>query len=200
MAAFDRYLKHHNKGRPFILAAHGQGSAAMLGGILSDYFRANPEVRSRMVAAYVLGYSVTSDYLSMNDHLRFAQRRNDTGVIISYNTEAPGLTASNPTVLPRAVAINPVNWARSEIPAKADHSLGSNLAAFGGEEQVERYADARVLLRRGVVECSTVDPDEYLTDFYPWGAYPGGDYTFYFYDLRANSQERLRAFIGTRGQ
>ena len=201
MAAFDYYLKNHNKGRPFILAAHGQGSAAMLEGLMSDYFRANAEARSRMVAAYVLGYSVTSDYLSANDHLRFAQRRNDTGVIISYNTEAPGLTAPNPVVLPRAVAINPVNWVRSEIPAKADLSKGANLSAFGGEEQAEKFADARVSLRRGVVECSTADIEQYSTDdLFPRGAYPEGDYAFYFYDLRANAQERVDAFMQSRGR
>lgn len=201
MAAFDYYLKNHNKGRPFILAAHGQGSAALLSGILSSYLKSNPEVRSRMVAAYALGYSVTSSYLAANDHLHFAQRRNDTGVIISYNTEAPDLTAPSPTLLPRAVAINPVNWARSEIPAKADRSLGANLSAFGGEEQVEKFADARISLRRGVVECSTADQQQYSTDdLFPQGAYPEGDYAFYFYDLRANAQERVDAFMQGRGQ
>lgn len=199
MAAFDYYLKSHNKRRPFILAAHGQGSAALLSGILSSYLKSNPEARSRMVAAYALGYSVTSEYLAANDHLHFAQRRNDTGVIISYNTEAPGLTAPSPTLLPRAVAINPVNWARSEIPAKADRSLGANLSAFGGEEQMEKFADARISLRRGVVECSTADQQQYSTDdLFPQGAYPEGDYAFYFYDLRANAQERVDAFMQGR--
>ncbi len=193
-AAFDYYMKNRNQGRPFILAAHGQGSAALLTGILADYFKAHPEAQRLMVAAYALGYSVTGDYLAANPHLKFAERRNDVGVIISYNTEAPGLTAASPTVLPRAVAINPVNWLRSEVPAKADKSLGADLAVFGGEEHVEHFADARVRLRRGVVECSTAGSGEYGSDLFPKGAYPGGDYAFYYYDLRANAQERADAF------
>ncbi|MDR0881819.1 MAG: DUF3089 domain-containing protein [Candidatus Adiutrix sp.] len=200
MSAFDYYLKNYNGGRPFILAAHGQGSAALLAGILAEYFKAHPETRANLVAAYALGYAVTSDYLSANDHLKFAERGDDTGVIISYNTEAPQMSAASPVVLPRAVAINPITWARSEIPARADRSQGANLTAFGGEDQMANFADARVRLRRGVVECSTADPDQYGQAHFPAGAFPGGDYAFYYYDLRANAQKRVEAFQSGRGR
>ena len=195
VAAFDHYIKRYNQGRPFILAAHGLGTAALLEGILGDYLKTNPEVRAKMVAAYALGYSVTGDYLVANDHLRFAERANDTGVIISYNTEAPDLKVHNPMVLPRAVAINPISWARSEMPVKAERSLGASLTAFDGDDPAEEFADARVRLRRGVVECSTVSPDDYTGEQFPRGAYPDGDYAFYYYDLRANAQARVDAFL-----
>lgn len=193
-AAFDYYLKHHNNGRPFILAGHGQGSAALLEGILSHYFAGNTAAKNQMVAAYAIGYSVTTDFLSSNSHLRIAERRNDTGVIISYCTEAPGVTSTNPVVLPRAVAINPVNWTRSERKALTSHSRGANLTAFGEEEYKEHFADARVNMTRGVVECSTADLDKYASPDYPHGAFPVGDYAFYYYDLRNNAQERIDAF------
>ncbi len=199
-AAFDYYFKNYNKGRPFILAGHGQGSAAILKGILSDYFRANPEARARLVAAYVLGYGVTSDFLSTNEHLRFAERRDDLGVIISYTTEIPGLSAHNPVIQPRTVAINPINWSRSSRKGAAALSQGANLSPFGGDELVKDFADARVNLRRGVVECSTVDWDEkYGAEIFPDGAMPDGDYAFYYYDLRRNAQDRAEAFARTRG-
>lgn len=197
-AAFDYYIRNHNQGRPFILAAHGQGSAALLEGILSRYLENNLAARKQMVAAYAIGYSVTTNYLSSNPHLRIAERRNDVGVIISYSTEAPGVTSTNPAVLPGAVAINPVNWTRSERRALKENSKGSNLAAFGEDDYKEAFADARVNMGRGVVECSTAELDKYADPDYPHGAFPKGDYAFYYYDLRANAQERIDAFRQSR--
>lgn len=194
-AAFDYYMRNYNKGRPFILAGHGQGSAALLKGVLGDYLRANPEARSLMVAAYILGYGVTSDYLSENAHLRFAERRDDLGVIISYSTEIPEMGGPNPVLLPRTVAINPINWSRSARKGTAAQSQGANLRLFDGEDMVKDFADARVNLKRGVVECSTVPWEEkYGAEAFPDGALPAGDYAFYYYDLRRNAQDRVDAF------
>ena len=55
--------------------------------VLSEYMKAHPEYLERMVAAYVVGYSITEDFLKANPHLKFAEGADDTGVIISYNTE-----------------------------------------------------------------------------------------------------------------
>ena len=55
--------------------------------VLSEYMKAHPEYLKRMIAAYVVGYSITEDYLKANPHLKFAERADDTGVIVSYNTE-----------------------------------------------------------------------------------------------------------------
>ena len=87
-AAFTYYIEHYNNGRPFILAGHSQGSNLLVY-LLSEYMREHPLVYARMIAAYVIGYSVTGQYLAQNPHLRFAEGPDDTGVIISYNTEAP---------------------------------------------------------------------------------------------------------------
>ena len=51
----------------------------------------HPEVYSRMIAAYVIGNPVTQASLDNNPHLKFATGPDDTGVIISYNTEAPNV-------------------------------------------------------------------------------------------------------------
>ena len=170
----------------------------MLEGVLSHYLEQHPAARQQMVAAYAIGYSVTVDYLTRNSHLRIAERRNDVGVVISYSTEAPGVKATNPAVLPGAVAINPVNWTRSERKALQQNSRGANLSVFGEEEYKEAFADARINMARGVVECSTADLDKYADPDYPHGAFPGGDYAFYFYDLRANAQERVDAYQQSR--
>ena len=88
VAAFDYYIKNYNHGRPFILAGHSQGSN-VLSNLLAGYMKEHPEVQSGMIAAYVIGYSVTGEYLAKNPHLKFAEGPEDTGVIVSYNTNRP---------------------------------------------------------------------------------------------------------------
>ena len=51
----------------------------------------------------------------------------DTGVIISYNTEGAG-NGDNIVVLPGAISINPLNWKRDETYASAEENLGGFIA------------------------------------------------------------------------
>ena len=197
MSAFDYYIRNFNQGRPFILAGHSQGSNVLLY-LLSDYMKMHPEVRKRMVAAYVIGYSITPEYLANNPHLKFAKGPSDTGVIISYNTEAPEVEGKNPVVLPGAMAINPISWTRSEKTANASKNLGSvDMDATGNLVTLQHYADARVSTERGVVICSTVDVNKLSpgNQVFPKGVYHSFDYLFYYYNLRENAANRTEKFI-----
>lgn len=157
VAAITYYMKHYNNGRPFILAGHSQGSNIMLN-LLSGYMKENSAEYKKMIVAYVIGYSVTPDFLAKNPHLKFAEGADDTGVIVSYNTEAPGLTVKNPVLQAGALAINPITWTRTEEPATVQQSAGSLLYdANGNLETVKNYADAKIDKTRGVVVCSTAD-------------------------------------------
>ncbi len=111
IAAFNSYLDHYNNGLPFILAGHSQGSNVLFFVLLE--IKDRPEMLDRMVAAYVIGFSVAQDYLTLDSPLRFASGPDDTGVIISYNTESEGDTKS-PVVRPGAIAINPITWTLSD--------------------------------------------------------------------------------------
>ena len=201
LAAFDYYIRNFNQGRPFILAGHSQGSNVLLY-LLSDYLKAHPEVRQRMIAAYVIGYSITPEYLAKNPHLKFAQGASDTGVIVSYNTEAPKVAGKNPVVLPGAMAINPISWTRSEKRAPAAESLGSiDRDETGKMITLPHYADAQVSLARGVLICSTVDVNKLSpgNKVFPKGVYHHYDYLFYYYNLRENAANRTAQYLKTRG-
>jgi pimeloyl-ACP methyl ester carboxylesterase len=199
-AAFEYFIENCNDGRPFILAGHSQG-AEVTENLLSGYLSEHPDVYERMVAAYVIGYSVTPEFLAANPHLEFAEGADDTGVIISYNTEAPTIAAANPVVLPGAIAINPITWTRSEELAPASASLGSWLpdtqGVFG---KVEHYADAQVDLERGVVIASTPDVSIWSPGglgHFPAGVYHSYDYQFYYFDLQANAKLRVDTYLAT---
>jgi hypothetical protein len=197
IAAFDYYIKHYNNGRPYILAGHSQGSD-MLTFLLSDYMKKNPKVYSKMIVAYVIGYSITKDYLVKNPHLKFAEGPNDTGVIVSYNTEAPDFKGSNPVLLPGAIAINPITWTRDGTLATAKQNLGSLLPNKKGKfVLVRNYADARVDKDRGVVVCSTADGDKFSghNTTFAKGVFHSCDYPFYYYDIRENAANRTKYFL-----
>ena len=196
-AAFDHYIKNFNNGRPFILAGHSQGSNVLLY-LLSDYMKKHPEVYRRMIAAYVIGYSITPEYLAKNPHLKFAKGAKDTGVIISYNTEAPQVAGKNPVVLPGAMAINPITWTRGEKTATAAESWGSvDMDEKGKLITLKKYADARVDKAKGVLICSTVDVDKLSpgNQVFPKGVYHRYDYPFYYYNLRENAAVRTNRFL-----
>ncbi|MEG0376258.1 MAG: DUF3089 domain-containing protein, partial [Raoultibacter sp.] len=191
-AALDYYFEYLNEGRPFILAGHSQGSNMLLF-VLSEYLQMHPELQDRMVAAYAIGYSITDSFLSENKHLSFAEKADDTGVIVSYNTEAPTVEGKNPVVIDGALAINPLTWTRSTETASASLSKGARMNGV----DLGPIADASVDLERGTVICSSVNPDDYIsaTGLFPRGVYHGQDYGFYYYDLRANAEQRAQAYL-----
>lgn len=199
LAAFDYYIQHYNDGRPFILAAHSQGSTVAKE-ILFDYLKDHPDVNERLVAAYIIGYSVTEQELADNAHLRFAEGPDDTGVIISYNTVSSAFEGELSTALPGAVAINPISWVRDETTAPASANLGSYVDRGNGYEQVMELADATVDLERGLVLCSTADVATYgmpemMAEIFSRDSFHGQDISFYYYNLRQNAENRVAKYL-----
>lgn len=73
----------------FFLAGHSQGAATLMK-LLENYFADHPEYLNRMIAAYAIGVGFTDNLLATHSYLKFAERPDDTGVIVSCNTEGPG--------------------------------------------------------------------------------------------------------------
>ncbi|AWW25488.1 DUF3089 domain-containing protein [Acetobacterium carbinolicum] len=204
-AAFEYYIEHYNNGRPFILASHSQGSNVMIY-ILQDYMKEHPDVYKRMVAAYVLGYSITDDYLAENPDLKFASGSGDTGVIVSYNTQAPTIEGSDGVVLPTAHVINPISWTTEETVAPASDNLGSLQLnadgsvvknADGTPLKVMNFADAKVDNTKNVLICSTVSVDQYAPGggTFGRGVFHTFDFPFYYFNIRANAEERVANYL-----
>jgi len=195
-AALDYYFENYNNGKPFILAGHSQGSQ-ILTMILSDYMKEHPEHYKNMIAAYVIGYSVTDKYLAANPHLKFAEGADDTGVIISYNTEGPAnKDQHNAVVTDGAISINPINWKKDDTYASKEENLGS--LNIDGEIE-KNLADAKIDLERGVVVCETADSAVYAIPeaahaLFGSESYHGYDYGLYYMNLRENAKVRIEAF------
>lgn len=191
----DYYFQYENQGRPFLLAGHSQGSL-WLTFVLEDYMAKHPEYLENMVAAYLIGYSVTEEYLARNPHLKFAETADDTGVIVSYNTEGPGNHDQfNCVVREGAISINPLNWKRDDTYASAEENLGS----LNAEGQLgPGIADARIDPERGVVICESVDAapelQQAMAEYFGPESYHLQDYSLYYGNLQKNVADRIAAF------
>ena len=204
-AALDYYFENYNNGRPFILAGHSQGSViARL--LLKKYFKEHPDYYKRMVAAYIIGYSVTKDDLEAFPYLKFATGESDTGVIVSWNTEGKKNSEENAktaVLLPNAISINPLNWKRDETYAPASENLGSLvLDEKTGEIKVADIgADAQINLARGVVvtnakaEQMPEAQTRISAEFFGADGRHDSDYTFYYNNIKDNAVKRVAAYM-----
>ena len=196
--ALDYFLNNLNQGRPFILAGHSQGAATLIA-LLENYMTKHPEALKRMIAAYPIGFAVTKDWLAKTG-LKFAEGANDTGVIVSWNTEGPAnLTEKNMTLAPGGISINPINWKRDDTPASVKENLGS--LTYDGKLVTPGIADARVDTARGSVVVSTIAqkelyviPADGAAMFGP-ESYHLHDYGFFFNNIKQNVADRIKAFL-----
>ncbi len=160
--AFDYYLAHYNKdaqgnARPFILAAHSQGSMMMLY-LLERKFK-DPALRKLLVAAYIIGWSVTSDDMnSYPDSLKLVGICTDkaqSGCVVTYNTQqTPGdwsqVQGSSKghmeVVRKNAYSVNPLTWTATAPgniePVAAPAS--ANLGALFYKGMLPRYSDQSI--------------------------------------------------------
>ncbi|WP_419787118.1 DUF3089 domain-containing protein [Pseudodesulfovibrio sp.] len=191
--AFDYYLNYLNQGRPFILAAHSQGSVVMLD-LLKSRFK-DPTLQKKLVAAYLIGYSVTDKDIAECPWLKPAQKADDTGVIISWNTQAPGATGS-PVLRPGAICINPLTWTTDETPADKSQNLGAVFFDdFKGTvtREVPHYVGAHV--DKKVCALITTPPDKLEIGHFPPGVLHKFDYAFWYRNLEQNVKDRIAAYL-----
>ena len=159
-----------------------------------------------MVAAYVIGFSITKEDLAACPYLKFASGENDTGVIVSWNTEGPKNAeenAQNVMVLPNGISINPLNWKLDETYAPASENLGSLVhnEKTGELEIADIGADAQVNPARGVVvtnakaEKLSEELFAIAAEFFGPDGRHANDYTFYYNNIKDNVAKRIATYL-----
>lgn len=199
--AFTYYLEHYNDGQPIILAGFSQG-ADMSIRLLKDCF-ADEEVNDLLVACYAIGWSITEEELAEYPHLCFASGEDDTGVIVSFNSEAEGINDS--LMIPagtRTLAINPLNWKTDGTPAGKEENLGACFTDYGGNivSEIPQLTGAYIDAERGALKVTDVTPEEYppVLPIFSDGVYHLYDYQFFYRNLQENVGVRLDAYLADR--
>lgn len=204
-AAFDYYLEHLNKDRPFIIAGHSQGTMTLIN-LMRKRFD-DSALQKRLVAAYLIGYSVTTHDLEQYPWMKRAMGADDTGVIITYNTEGPDAKGS-PVLLDGAIAINPVNWKNdSTLATREEHAGAVFFNDATGEliEKIDHFADAHVDPEKGVLVITNMkQPESPKIDLEHLGRFPAGvyhkfDYAFWFNNLKENVATRIQSYLAQHG-
>ena len=87
--AFKEYLTKFNKGRPFVLIGHSQGSV-MLENLIPFAVESNPAVAEKLISAIVLGGNVLVPEGQLEGdtfvHTPLCTSAADTGCVIAYST------------------------------------------------------------------------------------------------------------------
>lgn len=201
LRAFDYFVENLNDNRPFIIAGHSQGSMVVIQ-LLRDRLD-NPELQSRFIAAYAIGYSVTNKDLETYKHMKLAREETDLGVIITYNTQGPNSIGS-PVLLEGAQCINPLNWKTDSTPASNEVN---NEAVFfddvTGEvlESSVHFAGAYIDTATGALIATNLVPltsgkiDLNNLGRWPDEVYHKYDYAFWYKNIQENVKKRIDAFI-----
>ena len=196
--AFTYYLEHYNQGRPIVLAGFSQG-ADMSIRLLKDCF-AREEVNDLLVACYAIGWRITEEELEKYTHLRFATGETDTGVIISFNSEAESVTDS--LMIPagtRTLAINPLNWKTDSTPASREENAGACFTDYSGSivTEIPHLTGAYIDPQRGALKVPDVSPQEYppVLSIFSDGIYHLYDYQFFYRNLQENVGVRIDAYL-----
>ena len=194
LEAFQYYLKHFNRGRPYILFGHSQGAMDLY---LMMLRTRDITVRRGFVAAYLIGLPrLTANEINadMAPHgIRTAAKADDLGVVIGWNTELQ--EANNILFTVRnTYCINPLNWRTDATPAAAEKHRGALVYDLKTKRvrTVKHFCGARVVPARGALVVSPTDTKRY--EFYGLGdsgVMHVNDIWFFVVNIRENIELRV---------
>ena len=197
-AAFDYYYETYNEGRPIILAGFSQGADLCIR-LMKDRFD-EEDLQNQLVACYAIGWRVTEEEVEQYSQLKMAQGETDTGVIVSFNSEAETITDS--LMIPsgtKTYAINPLNWKTDGTPADKSLNKGACFTDYSGAivTEIPQLTGAYIDDMRGALKVPDVSPADYPAglSLFADGVYHLYDYQFFYRNLQENVSARLDAFL-----
>ena len=211
LAAFDSFVRQVPENQPIVLAGHSQG-AFLLRRVLRDRVAGTP-LADRIVAAYLVGWPVSTVHDLPVTGLSACERAEDTGCVASWLSVAdPADTAmlmkgyerragldGKPVTGTPFLCFNPITGTRD----------GSAEAAANTGTLVPDFENGSGKLVPNVVPAAC-GPDHFLhigappkldLDAYvlPGNNYHVYDYTLFWRNIRADYARRTAAWLKTRG-
>lgn len=179
--AFRYYLTHYNQGRPFIIAAHSQGSFHGIR-LVRELIDGQP-LQAQLVAAYLPGWPLPADAFAA---LPVCDSATQTGCVVSWCSWREGVVPKNHDSYYRgAVVVNPITWRRDSLPSDPAMHQGFLAANF---KKMRRQA-LRAQVQDGYLWVSNPMP------LFPLRNYHIGDYNLFWLDVRTNVRDRVATFV-----
>lgn len=183
-AAFEYYLAHYNNGRPFIIAAHSQGTTHAKR-LIKECIEGKP-LQNRMVVAYLVGMPIAPNYFT---NIPACSNPNQTGCICSWRTFREGhIDSFIAHEKFTAIVTNPLTWDSSKT--SADRFLNHGAVLYKFNKLKPHVAGATV--HNGVLW--TERPHFFGNIFLKNPNYHIADYNLYYLSIRENAQQRINAF------
>lgn len=200
--AFRYYLAHYNRGRPFILASHSQGSV-MAQRLLREEI-AGSALRERLVAAYLGGFPLTAD----RSGVPACSKPEQTGCVVVWNARGPqyqpglfefrSLEGSADTGSAR-LCTNPLTWRADEAPAQDSQNPGALFWEQSSPRVIPAFASAQCKDGTLVVAQIQNPPRDLMSRLLDYslgaGNYHPIEYQIFYVSLRQNAQARVSAFL-----
>ncbi|MEM7100247.1 MAG: DUF3089 domain-containing protein [Pseudomonadota bacterium] len=196
-AAFDVFLTRLEPQQPFVIAGHSQGTKHATQLVREKI--TNTPLQERMVAAYLIGFSVTYSQLGS---LPACDSSTQTGCAIGWNAmegESGGSFAQNEKLL----CTNPLSW--RDGGGLAEHALNAGAIGYPTYGLADEGEDVTAMdLEVAIADAKCVaDGQLAVTDLrsesFPQRMMANSmhvyDYSLYHMNLRQNVADRVSAFL-----
>ncbi len=199
-AAFHAYLAEHEPDRPFLIAAHSQGSVLALR-LVREEISGTP-LRERLVAAYLVGVPLDADALARDlPDVPICEAPDQTGCIVGWNARAPGYEQGKfeMPAASRVVCVNPITWRHDELEAAAADNPGAVFFDSDEPALLPGFASARCEAGTLVVAEIGEVPRDFMSRLLDRALGEGNlhpiEYQLFYASIRANAQARVDAFV-----
>jgi hypothetical protein len=184
--AFQYYLEYYNDGRPVVIATHSQGSVHGIW-LLKEFFDGT-DLQDQLVAAYLVGWPIQPGTF---EHIPEGDSATQTGCFLSWCSFRKGAIPDDPAYYRGAIVTNPLNWRSDGSFAGAENHKGMVLRKFDEVQSglVGAQAHEGVLW----VYPERIFPFIFLKNMHI------ADYNLFYQDVRANVEERVKAWEARNG-
>jgi len=183
--SFEYFLKHFNKGKPFIIASHSQGTthARKLVKELID----DKPLAKLFIAGYLVGIPVPE---KMYSKLQTCTTPTQIGCLCSWRTYRDGYETSFVQAEKEQMIItNPLTWNATKPNAAREENAGAILRNHN--KLISKVIDANV--HKSVIW--TGKPHFFGSFLLKTKNYHIADYNFYYLSIKANATERVKAYF-----
>lgn len=217
-AAFLYYMKHWNRGRPFIIAGHSQGAAHTQRWL--EEFGTQPKYRAKLVAAYPIGIAFTEGQLrALGGGIRVCATPAETGCLVTWNAfdragdpgvflrgaqdrwakksgsaEPSAVACVNPLTFDLARPAAPASWNLGALPARRGVGLPAALQA-GTPLPATEAGGIGGACEGGVVRVDPLPREGYAIVPLPGGMLHFNDFDLFYQNIRINAVTRTEAFL-----
>lgn len=186
--AFIYYLEYYNKGRPFIIASHSQGTDYGIR-LVKEFLDKETELRKQFIEAYLIGRPI---YDTTFQEIKVSSQPDHTGGYVTWNTVSYKKNSFFGNPVGTIIGVNPLSWKTDTVYVPETSNKGA--LPFTASRIDIGLVDAK-LAPSGFLWVHKPDKpkEEYPAINTPY--YHMNDYNFFYMNIRENAKLRVKTFL-----